>query len=81
LFLGKKFCLYYIGKEKYDRISKIIEEIEEFYNSFELINKQAHDSNDLFYKKFKTYISDNENRKKLKNMKTLILRLEEIFEH
>ena len=77
--MGNNFAFYYEGKEKADRIKKILEEMEEFYQRSLLFTIKNHGSIDLFYKKFKEFINDNENRKEIKKIKDLLFRLEEIF--
>ena len=78
LYLGKNFSFYFEGREKEERIIKLLEEIEILYNSLKLTQKN-HGSIDLHFKKFKEFINDNENRKEIKKIKDLLFRLEEIF--
>lgn len=76
--MGKHFSLYFERRKEGERIFKIVREIEEFYNSVKLSQK-PHDSVEIFYKKYKEFIMENENRKIFKKIKNLIFRLEELF--
>ena len=79
LYLGKNFAFYYEGKEREDRIQKILEEIEEFYQRSLLFTQKNHGSIDIFYKKFKEFIKNKENRKELQKIKSSMCHLEKIF--
>ena len=78
LYLANIFSFYFDEKEREERIRKIMDEIEEYYNSIKFLQKH-HDSIDIFNKKFKEFINENENRKELKQLKNSILRLEGAF--
>ena len=76
--MANNFSFYFDGRGREERIRKIMGEIEESYNSIKFLQKH-HDSIDIYNKKFKEFISENENRKELKKLKNSILRLEGAF--
>ena len=80
LFLGKNFKILISKEKKETKTKNIIKEIEEIYGSLEMLNSLHLDSYDVVYKKFIIFIKDKDSIKVLQKLKTLMFRLESIFE-
>lgn len=79
MFLGKNFTLFLLNDKKKTKILHILDEMEKISSQLFIFTGKMNESFKFFLKRFVEFIQQKENLRNLRDLKSFIHILEEIY--